>query len=323
MEYVSIPHLNKQASRFVMGTFGMFPDENMEKHLTVLDAAFDLGINTIDTARAYDSEPTVGHWIQERGNREKIVLISKGAHPSPVRERVTPYDIDSDLFESLATLGTDYLDIYMLHRDDTSLSVGPIVEKLNEHHAAGRIRCFGGSNWTDERLAEANEYAYAHNLVPMEVSSPNYSLAEQVENPWAPGCVTISGPQNEKARAWYQKNQMPVFAYSSLARGLFSGRVNRAIFQKTPEAINEFCRKGYCYECNFVRLDRCEEIAAQKNATIPQVSMAFVLDSPLNVFPIIGAANRSEIESSLGALKLKLTPDEIAYLDLKSDSRHS
>jgi len=293
MEYVSIPHLNKQASRFVMGTFGMFPDENMEKHLTVLDAAFDLGINTIDTARAYDSEPTVGHWIQERGNREKIVLISKGAHPSPVRERVTPYDIDSDLFESLATLGTDYLDIYMLHRDDTSLPVGPIVEKLNEHHAAGRIRCFGGSNWTDERLAEANEYAYAHNLVPMEVSSPNYSLAEQVENPWAPGCVTISGPQNEKARAWYQKNQMPVLAYSSLARGLFSGRVNRAIFQKTPEAINEFCRKGYCYECNFVRLDRCEEIAAQKNATIPQVAMAFVLDSPLNVFPIIGAANRS------------------------------
>lgn len=321
MEYVSIPQLEKKASRFVMGTFGMFPDENIEKHMSVLDAAFELGINTIDTARAYDSEPTVGRWIRERGNREKIVLISKGAHPSNVRERVTPYDIDSDLFETLATLGTDYLDIYMLHRDNPELPVGPIVEKLNEHHAAGRMRCFGGSNWTDRRLNEANEYAYAHNLVPMAVSSPNYSLAEQVENPWAPGCVTISGPQNEEARAWYEKNQMPVFAYSSLARGLFSGRVSRSVFQNTPEEINQFCRKGYCYECNFIRLDRCEEIAAEKNATIPQVAMAFVLDSPLNVFPIIGAANRSEIESSLGAMELKLTPKEIAYLDLKSDTR--
>lgn len=232
MEYVSIPQLEKKASRFVMGTFGMFPDENIEQHMSVLDAAFELGINTIDTARAYDSEPTVGRWMRERGNREKIVLISKGAHPSPVRERVTPYDIDSDLFETLATLGTDYLDIYMLHRDNTELPVGPIVEKLNEHHAAGRIRCFGGSNWTDSRLNEANEYAYAHNLIPMSVSSPNYSLAEQVENPWAPGCVTISGPQNEKARAWYEKNQMPVFAYSSLARGLFPDVSAVASFRK-------------------------------------------------------------------------------------------
>ena len=132
--------------------------------------------------------------------------------------------------------------------------------------------------------------------------------------------MTISGPENEGVRDWYVKNQMPVFAYSSLARGLFSGRVSRKVFQESPESINQFCRKGYCYECNFKRLDRCEELAAKKNATIPQVAMAFVLDSPLNVFPIIGAANRSEIESSLGAMKLKLTPQEIAYLDLKADS---
>lgn len=321
MEYATISRLDKKISRFVMGTFGMFPDENIHKHFETLDAAFDLGINTIDTARAYDSEPTVGRWIKERGLRDQIVLLSKGAHPNQFRDRVTSYDIDADLYDSLAALETDYLDIYLLHRDNTELPVGPIVEKLNEHYAAGRIKCFGGSNWTHQRLEEANEYAYAHNLVPMDISSPNYSLAEQVKNPWAPGCVTISGPQNEDAKSWYTENQMPVFAYSSLARGLFSGRVTRELFEKNPEEINNFCRTGYCYECNFVRLDRCAELAAEKNVTIPQIAMAFVIDSPLNVFPIIGAANRSEIESSLGALNVKLTPAEVAYLDLKSDCK--
>lgn len=320
MEYVKFDGIEKKVSKFFMGTFGMFPD-NKEKHFQTLDAAYDLGITAIDTARAYDSEPTVGEWIKSRGVRENIVLLSKGAHPTDYRERVTPYDIDSDLAETLAELQTDYLDIYLLHRDNTKLPVGPIVEKLNEHQAAGRIKIFGGSNWTHERLEEANEYAYAHNLTAMSVSSPNFSLAEQVKNPFAPGCVTIAGNKNAAAQEWYTKNQMPVLAYSSLARGLFSGRITRELLANDPESIDMFCRIGYCYEENFVRLDRCKEIAEEKGCSIPQVAMAYVLDSPLNAFPIIGAANRSEIESSLGALDVKLTPSEVLYLELKTDDR--
>ena len=206
MEYVKFNGIDKKISKFFMGTFGMFPD-NKEKHFQTLDAAYDLGITAIDTARAYDSEPTVGEWIESRGVRENIVLLSKGAHPTDYRQRVTPYDIDSDLAETLAELRTDYLDIYLLHRDNTELPVGPIVEKLNEHQAAGRIKIFGGSNWTHERLEEANEYAYAHNLTPMSVSSPNFSLAEQVKNPFAPGCVTIAGNKNADAQSWYTKTR--------------------------------------------------------------------------------------------------------------------
>ena len=155
----------------------------------------------------------------------------------------------------------------------------------------------------------------------MSVSSPNFSLAEQVKNPFAPGCVTIAGNKNADAQAWYTKNQMPVLAYSSLARGLFSGRITRELLAEDPEKIDMFCRIGYCYEENFVRLDRCKEIAEEKNCSIPQVAMAYVLDSPLNAFPIIGAANRGEIESSLGALNVKLTPQEVLYLELKADTR--
>lgn len=320
MEYAKINGVDKKVSRFFMGTLGMFPWEK-EKHFETLDAAYELGITAIDTARAYDSEPTVGEWIQTRGIREEIVLLSKGGHPTDYRQRITSYDIDSDLFETLAELQTDYLDIYLLHRDNLELPVGPIVEKLNEHHAAGRIKVFGGSNWTHQRLDEANEYAYKHNLVPMTISSPNYSLAEQVQNPFAPGCVTIAGNNNAEAQAWYTDNQMPVLAYSSLARGFFSGRVSRELLANDPESIDMFCRKGYCYEENFVRLDRVKEIAEEKGCSIPQVAMAYVLDSPLNTFPVIGAASRAELESTLGALNVKLTPEEVLYLELKTDNR--
>ena len=320
MEYTKFEGIDKKVSKFFMGTFLMFYQDR-EKHFTTLDAAYDLGITAFDTARAYDSEETVGAWIKSRGNREDIVLLSKGCHPDNNVARVTPEAIDEDMKLSLAALDTDYLDIYLLHRDDPRLPVGPLVEKLNEHQAAGRIKIFGGSNWTHQRLEEANEYAYAHNLSPMSVSSPNFSLAEQVKNPFAPGSVTIAGNNNAEAQAWYIKNQMPVLGYSSLARGFFSGRVTRELLASDPEKIDQFCRIAYCYEENFVRLDRCKEIAEEKGCTIPQVAMAYVLDSPMNAFPIIGAANRSEIESSLAALNVKLTPQEVQYLELKTDSR--
>ena len=81
-----------------------------------------------------------GHWLKTRGVRDEIVLLTKGGHHSQDRKRVTPYDIESDINDSLARCGTDFLDIYLLHRDDETKPVGPIVAKLNEYHENGRDR---------------------------------------------------------------------------------------------------------------------------------------------------------------------------------------
>jgi aryl-alcohol dehydrogenase-like predicted oxidoreductase len=89
---------------------------------------------------------------------------------------------------------------------------------------------------------------------------------------------------------------------------------------KSPE-IDPVCMKAYCGESNFKRLERAEQLAKEKGVTIPQIAMAFILCGPMNVFPIIGAANRQEMESSIGALNVKLTPQEILWLDLKTDER--
>lgn len=325
MIYGNVKGIDKPVSRLVLGTM-IINTRELEKSFALMDAALELGCTTLDTAHVYaggDSERAIGRWMAERKNREKVIVLSKGAHPNGDRKRVTPFDIASDMHDSLARLKTDYIDIYMLHRDDPDYPVGSIVECLNEHVKAGRIKAFGGSNWRHERIQEANDYAKKHNLIPFTSSSPNFGLAEQVEDPWGPGCVGLSGPSEAKAREWYQKTQMPIFAYSSLGRGFFSGRITRENFAELKEKnmIDGACLKAYCHEVNFKRLDRVQILAKEKGMTVPQIATAYIMNQPLNVFALIGAANREEFQANVEAVKLKFTKEEVEWLDLRRESR--
>ena len=321
MQYGSIPGVGKPVSRLVLGTM-IISIKEQDRSFELLDAVLAAGCTAFDTAHGYaggDSERGLGQWMIARGNRDKVVIITKGCHHNADRSRVTPFDLASDLHDSLARLQTDYIDLYLLHRDDLSVPVGPIVEALNEHLAAGRIRAFGGSNWTHQRIAEANEYAQAHGLAPFAASSPNYGLAEQIQDPWGGGCVTISGPQNQAARAWYAANQMPVFAYSSLARGLFSGRVTPDNWPQTQSTLDRACRTAYCHEPNFKRLERALAFAKERRISIPQLVLAFMFGSALNVFPIVGAASGQEYMDNTQAFDVVLTEAERSWLDLETD----
>ena len=139
MQYGSIDGIDKPISRLVQGTV-MVNSEEIEKGFALLDEVFELGCTTFDTGHVYgngDNERTVGRWINERGLRDKVVILGKGAHHNQDRKRVTPFDITADLHDSLARFKTDYIDLYVLHRDDPAVPVGPIVETLNEHFEAG------------------------------------------------------------------------------------------------------------------------------------------------------------------------------------------
>ena len=322
MTYGHIAGLDKPISRILQGTIMLRSDEE-EAGFALLDGLYALGVNGFDGAHIYGGgqcERVLGKWIEARGVREKVVILTKGAHHTGDRKRVTPFDITSELHDSLARCRTNYIDIYVLHRDDPDVPVGPIVEILNEHKAAGRIRVFGGSNWTVPRIQEANEYAYKHNLTPFTVSSPNFSLAEQVKEPWA-GCISISGPQNEQARAWYAAQKMPLFTWSSLAQGFFSGRFTRATFEAYKENLPGSCVEAYAYPQNFDRLDRAGELAKEKGLTVPQIALAFILNQPVNVFALVGVFHPDECRANIEVLDLKLTQAELDWLDLKRDVR--
>ena len=322
MEYGNIDGLDKPISRILQGTI-MLKSSEEEQGFALLDGLYELGVNGFDSAHIYGGgqcERVLGKWIEYRGVRDKVVILTKGAHHTGDRKKVTPFDITAELHDSLARCRTDHIDIYVLHRDDPDVEVGPLVEILNEHKAAGRINLFGGSNWTVERIQEANEYAYKNNLVPFTVSSPNFSLAEQVKEPWA-DCVSISGPQGEAARAWYAEQDMPLFTWSSLAQGFFSGRFTRDSFEDYKDNLPGSCIEAYCYEQNFKRLDRAGELAKEKDLTVPQIALAFILNQPLNIFALVGVFHPDECRANIEALNLKLTPEECDWLDLKRDDR--
>jgi len=287
-----------------------------------MDAAWEAGINAFDTAHVYGggaNDKFFGRWIKARGVRDEVVVLAKGAHHNDVRRRVTPYDIAADLHDTLARMQIEFLDLYVLHRDDTAVSVEPIVDALNQFHREGKIGAFGGSNWTTARLAAANAYAAKSGQIPFAVSSPNFSLADQKKEPWE-GCVTISGPTNTGEREWYAEHKMPLFTWSSMAGGFLSGRI-------TPENQGEFT--GYfdklaveCYASpdNFERLERAKTLAMEKGLTMPQIALAYVLHYPLDIYALVGSANAAEIAANIVALNTPLTMQEMDYLDLRADT---
>lgn len=303
MVYGKVDGLDKEVSRVVLGSMVM-DHTRLPFSFSLLDYFVENGGNCIDTAYVYGGgscEKAVGEWFTHRQNRDQIVLIGKGGCTTSV----TPDMITRELMQSLDRLQTDHLDIYFMHRDNVNIPVGEFVECLNEHKRAGRIKVFGGSNWTTARLAEANAYAAAHGLTGFAASSPNFSLAQWNEAPWE-DCLAASDPAS---RAWYEKSGVALFAWSSQASGLFSGR-----FKADDPNADPFVKRVWFNDANFQRLARAQELAARKGVEATQVALAYVLAQPLNIYALIGPRTVEETRTSLMALDVKLTQDELRWL---------
>lgn len=301
MKYRPFEPLGRDLSMLVLGT-ACYVDAPTDTSLELLDAWWELGGNAIDTARRYgNAETIVGRWLRERERYGDVVVVTKGGHPDLQTggHRVTPADIDADLERSLAALGVDAVDLYLLHRDDPTRPAGEIVEHLESIRLAGRIRAFGGSNWTTGRLEEAAAFADARNLAGFDCSSPGLSLAVPNEPPW-PGCVTIHDAVD---LAWYARTQVPVLAWSSQAAGFFAG-------------VKDANVRVYETAANDERLRRARQLGEEQGFTANQVALAWVLRQPFPIFAVIGPATVDELHDSVRALELELTDDQVRWLDL-------
>ena len=316
MRYVNLAKIPRPVSRLVFGC--AFPAMNAGEDVSeLLDEAFKAGMTAFDTAENYGlSEVGLGNWMASRKNRDSVTVITKGCHPYG-HPRVTPEDLRHDFDQSLQRLRTDHVDVYMLHRDDPARPVGPIMEALNEYVREGKTLRIGASNWTLERLIEANAYAQEHGLEPFSVISPNYSLARQLGDPWG-GCTALTGEEHEVDRAWCAQSGVTVIAYASLAHGFLAGKIPSSEPERLEASLDEGGRRGYFHPDNLERLRRAEELAAKRGCSVAQIALAYVLTDPLGLLPAVSATKPKHMQANVAALDIALSEEERAWLDLQA-----
>ncbi len=313
--------LAKETSRLVMGC----DNQPNPSHAGVMwDHYFEQGGNAFDTGFVYGNglmEEFLGHWHQQRGIRNHMVIIGKGAHTP----HCYPEYVAKQLDVSLDRLQTDHVDIYFLHRDNTDIPVSEFIDALNAEVARGRIRVFGGSNWTLERTQDANRWAADHSKQGFAAISNNYSLARMVNQIW-PGTEASSTPA---WRDYFKATQLALMPWSSQARGFFTHWVDAVLAEqgergtgmtRVEPTVDELKRTWFA-EDNFERRRRAFTLAKERGTSAINVALAWVLQQAFPVFALVGPRSLEELDSCIQAQALELTPAERQWLNLEIEQR--
>ena len=322
MQTHDIAALGKPVSAIGMGTMIFHPDTK-DRDFGLLDSFVENGGTYVDTAEVYGaveeygySEMVIGDWLSSRpGMRDRIVLASKGLIPGycaplhPGGAKLDPESIHKAIDGSLERLKTDHLDIWMFHRDDPELEVGPLVDALDEEVASGRVKAVGASNWSTGRIREAIDYARANGKAEFMSSSPNFSLA-MANEPFWPDTVFVDAVDKE----WYSERNFLLIAWSSLGRGFFAKADPGD--KRDPDLVRVFYSSA-----NFARKARAEEYAAAKELAMFEVALGYVISQNFPVVALNGAESIEQVESSARAGSLRLSQEDCDWLDLTSDER--
>jgi aryl-alcohol dehydrogenase-like predicted oxidoreductase len=304
MPHRSLPGVQLPLSQLILGCDNK---DTWEEGAPVWDYWLEVGGNAFDTAYVYGGgrhEAALGDWINRRGVADQVVVTVKGAHTP----HCTPEAIGRQLTESLERLQLNFAPVYMLHRDNPDVPVGEFVDALNALKAAGRVGVFGGSNWSVERFAAAKAYAAVRELQPLSILNNNLSLAVMTKPVWA-GCISSN---NAETLTYLRDTSTAHFSWSSQARGYF---LPEELRNRLPEDTRpETCFGG---DANAERRRRAEELATRHGVSANNIAVAWVLAQGFPSFALVGPRTVEEIDSSLAAFDVVLTPEELKWLNLE------
>lgn len=315
MRYGSIGTCGKRVSRIVYGC-----DRLESLGPARLDSAFALGINAFDTARVYHgSEQILGRWLSANDIRSDVFIITKGGHPGTGGPRSHfRAQVLLEIRESLESLGTDHVDLYLIHYDRPTLSAELIAETIDEIKEAGLALAVGLSNFTRERVEQVA--AAGGHTAPGRIAAVSAQLSLPVPAvPMWPrlGSVSISGEKARGSREWYALNKIPVLAYSCLARGFFSETGWRqSTVTSVPSGAEQPAWWRYVWGSadNTERYKRAAVLAREKMATPAQVALAYVLHQELAPFAIASWGDDRKGESNVAAFRIQLSSQELQWL---------
>lgn len=313
MDYVQLGNSNLSVSRICLGCMG-FGDPDKGGHAWTLDQeattaiishALDQGINFFDTAIAYQggtSEQYVGKALSQLAKRGDVVIATKFL-PRTEEERqnkVSARDhIEGSLNASLNNLGMDYVDLYIYHMWDYHTPMEDIMEALDSLVKAGKTRYIGISNAYAYQIATANAYARANNLTEFVSIQGHYNL--------------IFREEEREMNRFANENNIALTPYSALA----SGRLSRLAGDNSSQRMNldNFAKSKYQDTADQDQeiIQRVHEIAEKYQVTMTEVSLAWLLTKA--TAPVVGATKVHHIDGAVAAVNLKLTAEDIHYLE--------
>jgi len=295
-----------KVSELCLGTmiFGQQVDEAAA--IKIINRAVDLGINFIDTADVYAegrSEEIVGKAI--KGRRDDVVLATKvrgRTNPDPNGEGLSRKHIMRNVEASLKRLGTDYIDLYQVHRVDPTTPLKETLAALSDLVRSGKVRYIGCSNFPAWQLEKALRISEVQGLESFATVQPRYNIIDRdVERELLPLCV---------------EEGIGVIPYSPLAGGVLTGKYHPD--RPAPEGSRGHLRpmmvSRYLNPRNQATLQELEEISSETKMSLSQIGLAWLMANPAITSPIIGASKLEQLEENMGVLGHSLPGETLARI---------
>lgn len=315
MEYVNLGRSGLKVSRICLGmmTYGTpawrewVLDE--EQSRPIIRRALDAGINFFDTADMYSvgvSEEVTGRALRDFARREEVVLATKGYFAigqGPNGRGLSRKHIMDAIDGSLRRLGTDYVDLYQIHRWDNETPIEETMEALHDVVKAGKARYIGASSMYVWQFAKAQYTADAHGWTRFVSMQNHYNLVyREEEREMIPFCIDQG---------------VGIIPWSPLARGFLTGNRPRETKGETLRAQTDtYAHNMYYRDNDYEVVNRLIEVAERRPEAKPaQLALAWLLHRPGLTAPIIGASKMSHLEDALGAVELKLSAEEMELLE--------
>ncbi|NUB91444.1 aldo/keto reductase [Haloterrigena sp. SYSU A558-1] len=332
MEYTTLGNTGTTVSRLCFGTWrfakesgGTVETDREEAH-DLLDAAWERGINFIDTANVYGdpngtSEEWIGEWLADRDiHREDVVIASKVYFPFDGRGEPGPNDsglgrkhIRAQIEGTLERLGTDYLDVYYIHRWDEDTPIRETMRTLTELVREGKVRYLGASTMAAWQLTKALWTSDVEGLERFDVTQPMVNAAQYDE---VGDYLDVCADQD-----------LAVCPYSPLAGGFLTGKYDRAEdgSVEAPDgsrgSLDEMFDEYYATEQAWDVLEAVESVADEVDASPAQVSLRWLMDQDrFTCVPIVGARTPEQLEENVGAVEVDLTDEQFERIDAARSS---
>jgi aryl-alcohol dehydrogenase-like predicted oxidoreductase len=315
MSRIKIPNTNLDIFPVALGVAMIGVKGSEAEGKALLDRFVERSGNLIDTARVYSdwvpgerhrSERILGDWLAERKIRDRVLVATKGGHPYPLGSRISRLssrELEEDLNGSLKSLRIETIDLYWLHRDDPALPVGPIMDCLHLFQTEGKIKFYAASNWTPERIREANAYAKEHGYIGFVASQVEWNLG--VFHRLAGPDSTMLGFSSGFLRL-HGETGLAAIPYASQAGGYFGKR------SLNPELV-----KGNPYDTPVNRKLHACLVSAQAatGLSMNQMVLAYLFSHRFPVVPLVGCRTQEQLVDSMGAAGCRLPESVLAEIN--------